>query len=243
MSIPRKYKDKQCSVDNCKRFGILYKNGRRYLTKGYCNVHYLRLKRTGKLELEIKKHEVTKPCIVKDCSALRKANGFCSKHLHRHYRKQDMHAASRFDSREAIVVDDIAKIPLGVSAKDGYAIVDASYSWLDKYKWHSTDGYAAAFIDGRIQLLHRYIMGSESEFYDHINRNRRDNRKRNLRSVTRLENNRNITPMKISSSDYPGVRLVKGKYSVNISGIHLGTIEDIEEALSLRLHGESIFWN
>lgn len=37
--------EKQCKVEGCKSLGILDKNGKRYLAKGYCQKHYLRVHR------------------------------------------------------------------------------------------------------------------------------------------------------------------------------------------------------
>lgn len=46
---------------------------------------------------------------------------------------------------------------------------------------------------------------------DHINRNRLDNRKANLRLVTRTQNEMNKAPTKLNTSGYKGVRMAKTK--------------------------------
>lgn len=66
---------------------------------------------------------------------------------------------------------------------------------VSKYKWRiNNSGYASATINRKMLLMHRLIMGENSELtVDHINRNRLDNRKSNLRLVTRLMQAHNKT--------------------------------------------------
>jgi hypothetical protein len=70
---------------------------------------------------------------------------------------------------------------------------------VDRYKWHlSTTGYAVwrGVKDGEKQTirLHRLINNTpDGMFTDHINHNRLDNRRENLRTVTASENMRNLT--------------------------------------------------
>lgn len=68
------------------------------------------------------------------------------------------------------------------------------YESLSKKKWHITHyGYAACFKKGGgFEYMHRTIMDAKrGQEVDHINRNKIDNRKENLRFVTRSENRQN----------------------------------------------------
>ena len=75
------------------------------------------------------------------------------------------------------------------------AIVDdEDYTWLMQWKWHSSYGYAMRrerTWSGKQKgiFMHRVVnktpLGLET---DHINRNKLDNRKENLQSVTHQEN-------------------------------------------------------
>lgn len=96
----------------------------------------------------------------------------------------------------------------------GYkAIVDdEDYDWLIKFNWHiNNSGYAITNKrlnkDKRtVILMHRLIIkAKKGTLSDHINRNRLDNRKCNLRIVTRTQNaiNRNIQTN--NTSGYIGV--------------------------------------
>lgn len=65
------------------------------------------------------------------------------------------------------------------------------------YAWHMTkkNGYAVAWVNGKRVRMHHLIMGTrpKGQEVDHINRNRIDNRRANLRFVTSLVNGQNTT--------------------------------------------------
>lgn len=102
--------------------------------------------------------------------------------------------------------------------KGKYALVDnEDYKWLNQWKWHF-DRYAKRTpqkSDGdspRNIRMHRVIFGvKDDEFVDHINQNKLDNRRKNLRIATKSQNNRNIK--------CKGYHLVRktGKWRVQIS--------------------------
>lgn len=76
---------------------------------------------------------------------------------------------------------------------------DCDFELYGEKKWHiSSTGYAVRryIVDGKkvTVRLHRLIANTPSEmFCDHINRNRLDNRKENLRNVSWRENRNNIS--------------------------------------------------
>lgn len=80
------------------------------------------------------------------------------------------------------------------------AVVDASmFASLSQHRWYANrpypDGYAIARIDGRTVQMHRLVVGvgniPAGYVVHHVNRDRLDNRRCNLRAVTVAENNRN----------------------------------------------------
>jgi hypothetical protein len=97
--------------------------------------------------------------------------------------------------------------------RGGFTLVsDEDYLWLSKFKWnHLKTGYAGRyrwFPDTRKRdhvLLHREIMGFPLCEVDHINGNRLDNRRENLRTATRSTNGQN------AGSRYP-----RGRYGRNV---------------------------
>lgn len=133
------------------------------------------------------------------------------------------------------------KIPL---TKGKFAIVDdEDYQYLSKWEWkfHS-NGYACRSIkkDKKTTtfLMHRIVNQTPDNLQtDHINGDRLDNRKENLRTATYIENNRNMPKTKRpSSSKYKGVHWVmdskKWRAQIRINGKKtcLGFFQNEDEA-------------
>jgi len=122
------------------------------------------------------------------------------------------------------------------------AIVDAElFDCLNGIKWHYDKGYAArnVWVNGkrRITYMHRIIMNTPVGLdTDHINGNKLDNRRINLRVCTSKENQRNKILPSNNSSGYKGVSWHKatGKWDarikINGATIHLGLFVNKEEA-------------
>lgn len=79
----------------------------------------------------------------------------------------------------------------------GEAIIDvADADLVTQYKWHAAKGYAIAAgrVDGRRKTIsmHRIILAApDGQEVDHINGDRLDNRRANLRLVSRADNMKN----------------------------------------------------
>jgi len=96
-----------------------------------------------------------------------------------------------------------------------YAKVDDDdYQRLSKRKWAFSKGYATTVaiskVDGKRKTIgmHRLVIGSTLDYagdIDHINRNKLDNRKCNLRFCTHQENQRNRSSVQGKTSIYKGV--------------------------------------
>lgn len=73
-------------------------------------------------------------------------------------------------------------------------IDDQDFEWLNQFKWHQDKGYAYGYVDGKHIYMHSLILNTpKGMFSDHINRNRLDNRRENLRIVSHAKNNQNRT--------------------------------------------------
>ena len=105
-----------------------------------------------------------------------------------------------------------------------FATVDSGdYEWLSQWKWHYNKGYAMRRIhigmeDGKQKLsfilMHRLIMTEfithELNQVDHIDGNRSNNCRLNLRVVTRKQNAKNLTTRSNNFySQYKGVTYSK----------------------------------
>lgn len=128
-----------------------------------------------------------------------------------------------------------------------YAIVDdVNYDELSQWRW-SLDyrGYAIRgerfTADGlrrqRTVRMHAAVLGSRPGLdIDHINRNKLDNRRANLRHVTRSENLANRAPSTPTRVTATGVRFDKlqRRWIVVLDGRRSGSYETEQEALAVR---------
>jgi hypothetical protein len=130
---------------------------------------------------------------------------------------------------------EVRQIPLG----DGlYAYVDAAdYEWLNRWTWHLSNGYAVRWEKGKIIFMHREILRPpKGKIGDHVNGNRQDNTRVNLRPCLRSENARNKSKAHGTSSRFRGVdyRRASGRWHARIRFegklIHLGSFTDEIEA-------------
>ncbi len=132
----------------------------------------------------------------------------------------------------------------GPSGRGQYALVDdEDYDELMKYKWYlRSDGYTVR-VEGnrktgnRTIRMHRVINKNPEHLYtDHINGIRRDNRKQNLRTVTKHQNNMNTSKKRHSTSGYVGVSWSpktskwRSRLCVDRQEIWLGDFSTTEEA-------------
>jgi hypothetical protein len=126
-----------------------------------------------------------------------------------------------------------------------------------QWKWCYKEGYAVRNRSGRekgLIYMHRVIlerMGfTDFEECDHTNRDRSDNRRRNLRSASRYQNNRNHDKQRNNTSGFIGVYWHRqrkkwcAQIKVNGKRKHLGLFTDKGEAACVynaaarKYHGE-----
>ena len=124
------------------------------------------------------------------------------------------------------------------------------YLWLDEDNYEkfvkgyrfvlSNKGYVvySGTKDGLYnKSLHRIIMDApDDKMVDHINGNKRDNRRENLRLCNSSENNRNVGKKSTNTSGFKGVSWYKGegkwRAQIRVDGKkkHLGYFDDPETA-------------
>jgi hypothetical protein len=113
---------------------------------------------------------------------------------------------------------------------------DADYKWLSQSKWYfQHHGYATRNINGHARPMHRLIMGDPINIQvDHINGNKLDNRRENLRLCTHKENIRNQKKHKNNTSGYKGVFRRRNRWMAQIQHdrqfVYIGTFDTPQDA-------------
>lgn len=155
------------------------------------------------------------------------------------------------------MVNFMKKIKLNkISNQSGinrYALVDdRDFLFLNQWNWTFRDGYAFRIVQknniSKGIFMHRLINQTPDGLEtDHINRNRLDNRRSNLRSVTHRQNNLNRGIASNNTSGKVGVSwsLTKRKWrayiTTNAKQIFLGYFDDINKAISARTKAELVY--
>ena len=138
-------------------------------------------------------------CSVDNCNNPIFCKGYCTKHYAQiqHYGKI---INTIYDKNEIIKHDDYAEIIVRnkQGAIKGKALIDLDdVDKCKRFKWGMYfNGYFYGNINKILRIrLHRFVLGLDdwniNNEVDHINRNRADNRKSNLRIVNRSDNNKN----------------------------------------------------
>lgn len=125
----------------------------------------------------------------------------------------------------------VVKIPIVSKGEILYITVDESdFPAVNRYRW-ATNKYGYAITKdghGKTFSLARYIMGfPEDKEVDHVNRDKLDNRRRNLRLATRAENVRNSVKQNAKelrgvtqrSDNSDRVAITVGRKQIRVGGI------------------------
>lgn len=136
---------------------------------------------------------------------------------------------------------NVAKI---YNNKGDFALID-SEDWdkIKDYYWSLKHGY---FCNKQLNTgLHRFLMSpNKDEEVDHINRNKIDNRKSNLRIVSRSQNCKNRSRQHDNKSGYTVVcfddttNKWRARITVDNKVIYLGYYKKLEDAVKIRREAE-----
>lgn len=123
---------------------------------------------------------------------------------------------------------------------------------LKEYCWYvGSGGYAYAHIKGSnksMQFHKEVISAQKGNVRDHINRNRLDNRKENLRETSYLVNAVNFTLKRNNTSGYSGVSYDiecakwKARIRFNNKTYYLGRYDSKADAIKARKAAEDIYF-
>lgn len=134
---------------------------------------------------------------------------------------------------------------IGRKGEGMYAMVDdGDYEKVSRYRWHYNNGYAISDFGVR---MHRFIMNPPQNLViDHINHDRLDNRRSNLKICTQFENSQNRTHAKATYGNVYSNKDVTKWYACNmidgkrIRSKNYDTYEEAEEALMLMRKGITV---
>lgn len=163
---------------------------------------------------------------------------------------------NKYHKNEIKVYADFAKIFLYNDKNEeiGFTLIDSDFVEIaSKYKWHTTNGYVLHSIERGSIFLHHLVMGFDKKsnkdmVCDHINRDRKDNRRENLRIATNQENAINKGKQSNNTSGYPGVHFGKRRgvweasIKINRVKINLGRFDTREEAIDARIKAEKKYF-
>jgi len=140
-----------------------------------------------------------------------------------------------------------------ILSKGYVALVDdEDFENLNIYKWTYTHGYArrdtGTGINRKRIYLHRAIMGNTGIQIDHINGNRLDCRKSNLRFCTNLQNQYNRGTNKNGTSKYKGVCWItkqnrwRAQIKQSSKNFYIGNfVNEIDAALAYDIKAKELF--
>lgn len=181
-----------------------------------------------------------KCCICGQYHVIRKGgNYYCNRHYQSMIRYGHPYGKKRKRTCQYVVDGNLLTI---TTAKGQNIYADAEdLEKLSRYSWCiSAKGYAVASINNHVKKMHQYLIDiPDGMVVDHINRNKLDNRRTNLRICTAKENGRNIS----SKNKVHGIRKTPcGKYSVRITADrkerYIGTFSSYAEAVEARHEAE-----
>lgn len=114
------------------------------------------------------------------------------------------------------------------------------YDKIKPYSWRLNRGYVIAHINGKTAQMHRFVLNA-SKIVDHINHNKADNRKTNLRDCTPSQNNMNRNGVKGIFFDKSKNKW-RARIGINCKTINLGSFKTQQEAIKARKKAEKKYF-
>ena len=140
-----------------------------------------------------------------------------------------------------------------LNANDGTEFLVSSRDHLSvkNMNWHiDSKGYPATTLNSKTVRLHSFLLGKPLPGFetDHINRDKLDNRRENIKIVPAHRNRRNHKIQSTNKSGFNGVYWNKqnknwvAQITVKHKTIFLGSFDDIRQAQITRLDAEVRYW-
>lgn len=193
---------------------------------------------------------ITKKCCVDGCNNKSMSKGYCSKHYAQVKKWGRVTDNINVNNYKYILSDNCVEITIYNKGSDDIKSVckiDLEDMEVCKnHKWHLlSSGYFATRINDKIVLLHRLITNCDDDLVvDHINKDKLDNRKSNLRICKQQENCCNGSKSINNTSGIIGVTWDKNRNKwqaqimINYCNKILGRYIDKNDAIITRLKAE-----
>jgi hypothetical protein len=185
---------KGCSVYKCEG---------EHKARGLCSRHYRQMMKHGKILID-----PIKMCIVKGCKQPSHSRGFCRHHDWQMKKHGHILERTKYTPNKFLPKGNICKIQIcdNWGTLKCHTIIDADdIVKVQGYKWCSDK--ISNIFNNQVGLLSRFVMNVTDLtcHVDHINHDRLDNRKENLRVCIQADNNLNKSKYKNNTSGYKGV--------------------------------------
>ena len=184
-------------------------------------------------------------CKVEGCNGKHFSKGYCSKH-YQQIRRYGEVQRTRFTPNEIVEHEDYSEIILYDKNCEETARALIDLDDIDKvkdYKWYLRKDYVSNKTNGF--NLHRLVMDCpEDMVVDHINHDKLDNRKDNLRICSTRQNTMNQGISKNNTSGITGIGWDKSSnkwiayIKVNYRQITLGRFTNLDDAIQARMDAE-----
>jgi len=187
-------------------------------------------------------------CKIKGCNKPIRACGYCYKHYTQLRNKNKIE--TKYDKNIINIFNNYAEVTLkNIYFKIvGKTLIDIeNIDIIKKYKWcKNNEGYAQTTLkNNKVLRMHKLLcITKEGYIVDHINRNKLDNRKINLRQVNKSMNGFNCKLSKNNTSGYNGVSFDKSKnkwivqIKKNYKNCVLGRFNNFLDAIKCRKEAE-----
>lgn len=221
---------------------------------GYCKKHhYYYIEK----EYDKKVDAMDKICIVDGCSNYQFSLGFCKRHKSQFDKYEEILEITRNDPQRIEVFGDMAHVYFRDRNNNYYNYFIIDIEDINKTKEHiwrmSNTGYATTDTKDETRghlryhnfILNRDYKGEKYIIVDHINGDKLDNRKINLRITTRRNNQRNTGIRASNNSGVTGVRWKKNENcyvsEITINGMtrYLGRSKVFDEMVLARISEEA----
>lgn len=232
-----------CSKDTLRNF--IRANG---LYKYYCEQHEIKYN---------PEYENLKCEVCGDNLNITRFHGipYCKRHYLQMFRHGKIFDTTIYDRNEILIEGDTAKIIIKNVKQEvvGESIIDVEdVDKIKDYKWYISAKYCItkAINPYSGTDIANVIFDDYKNKYDHINHNRLDNRKVNLRPVTSHQNAMNMGKKNTNKSGVTGVNKERGckttkwiaTITYNYKSKWLGSYESFDDAVKARLKGEIKFF-